>query len=141
MRRNDGRDDQVERWGRAAADAHRPSAPTALNQAMLARRRALVTPSAYGLRAVIVRGAGSEFSSASISGEMERRPQGVGSGARLRKDFDTIMRFALSMPDDRRGARTVHGGRREMAIAGDITIASRRVLRRTRTEIGAGIVS
>src|SRR5580704_18263579 len=76
---------------------NRPQRANALNAVMLGEIGSALDEIERdaGMRAVIVRGAGSAFSSGfDLKEQMERRLAGVESWRPiLRKDFDTIMRF------------------------------------------------
>ena len=88
----------VERIGLVARiTLNRPERANALNQLMLAEiGQALdALESDADVRAIIVRGAGSSFSSGfDLKEQIERRPKGTAEWQPiLRKDFDTIMTF------------------------------------------------
>ena len=126
---------------------NRPERTNALNQAMLDEiGRALdgIEDDA-GIRAVIVRGAGSAFSSGfDLKEQMERRPQGVEQWtAILRKDFDTIMRFwHCPLPTIAAVRGPCLAGACELALACDITIAADDAFfGEPELKFGAGIVS
>ena len=88
----------VERMGAVARlTLNRPERANALSQAMLAEiGQALdALEGDIDVRAIIVRGAGSTFSSGfDLKEQMQRRPRGAAQWQPiLRRDFDTIMRF------------------------------------------------
>src|SRR5262245_56272722 len=97
-----------------------------------------------GIRAVIVRGAGSAFTSGfDLKEQMERRPQGVDQWRSiLRKDFDTIMRFwHFPRPTIAAVRGPCLAGACELALACDITIASHDAFfGEPELKFGAGIV-
>jgi enoyl-CoA hydratase len=125
----------------------RPERANALNAVMLGEiGRALdEIERDAGLRVVIVRGAGTAFSSGfDLKEQMERRPAGVEAWREiLRHDFDTIMRFwHFPLPT----VATVRGpclaGACELALACDITIASHDAFfGEPELKFGAGIVA
>ena len=125
----------------------RPERANALNAVMLGEiGRALdEIERAAGLRVVIVRGAGTAFSSGfDLKEQMERRPAGIAAWREiLRHDFDTIMRFwHFPLPT----IATVRGpclaGACELALACDITIASHDAFfGEPELKFGAGIVA
>ncbi len=126
---------------------NRPERTNALNQAMLDEiGRALDDAERDpAIRAVIVRGAGTAFSSGfDLKEQMERRPQGAEQWrAILRKDFDTIMRFwHFSRPTIAAVRGPCLAGACELALACDITIASDDAFfGEPELKFGAGIVS
>jgi enoyl-CoA hydratase/carnithine racemase len=88
----------VERRGAVARlTLSRPERANALNAAMLSEINAALDALERddGVRALIVTGAGTAFSSGfDLKEQMERRPKGTDAWRDiLRKDFDTIMRF------------------------------------------------
>ena len=108
---------------------NRPERANALNATMLGEIGQALDEAERdtNVRVVIVRGAGSAFSSGfDLKEQMERRPSGVAAWQPLlRKDFDTIMRFwHFPLPT----IATVRGpclaGACELALACDITIAA-----------------
>jgi enoyl-CoA hydratase len=125
----------------------RPERANALNAAMLDEIGIALDEIERdaGMRAVIVRGAGSAFSSGfDLKEQMERRLAGVESWRPiLRKDFDTIMRFwHFPLPT----IATVRGpclaGACELALACDVTIASDDAFfGEPELKFGAGIVA
>lgn len=126
---------------------NRPERTNALNQAMLGEiNEALdAAESDPDIRAVIVRGAGTAFSSGfDLKEQMERRPQGVDQWRPiLRKDFDTIMRFwHFPRPTIAAVRGPCLAGACELAMACDITIASEEAFfGEPELKFGAGIVS
>jgi len=125
----------------------RPERANALNAAMLSEIGTALDEIEQdtGVRALIVTGAGTAFSSGfDLKEQMERRPVGVESWRPiLRKDFDTIMRF-WHFP--RPTIATVRGpclaGACELALACDITIASEDAFfGEPELKFGAGIVA
>jgi enoyl-CoA hydratase/carnithine racemase len=79
------------------------------------------------IRAVIVTGAGSAFSSGfDLKEQMERRPSGVAEWRPLlRKDFDTVMRFwRFPKPTIAAVRGACLAGACELALACDLTIAA-----------------
>src|SRR6202049_2448721 len=125
----------------------RPERANALNAAMLGEIGTALDEIERdaGLRALIVTGAGTAFSSGfDLKEQMERRPTGVEAWrAILRKDFDTIMRFwHFPLPT----IATVRGpclaGPCELALACDITIAADDAFfGEPELKFGAGIVA
>ena len=138
----------VEKIGAVARlTLSRPERANALNAAMLAEIAAALDAieNDGDVRALIVRGAGTAFSSGfDLKEQMERRPAGVEAWRTiLRKDFDTIMRF-WHFP--RPTIATVRGpclaGACELALACDITIASEDAFfGEPELKFGAGIVA
>jgi enoyl-CoA hydratase len=125
----------------------RPERANALNAAMLGEIAAALDEIERdpALRALIVTGAGTAFSSGfDLKEQMERRPSGVEDWRPiLRKDFDTIMRF-WHFP--RPTIATVRGpclaGACELALACDITIAADDAFfGEPELKFGAGIVA
>jgi enoyl-CoA hydratase len=76
---------------------NRPERVNAINQRMLEDLDAALDAAEHDddVRALIVTGAGSAFSSGfDLKEQMERRPQGVTAWRQiLRRDFDTVIRF------------------------------------------------
>ena len=138
----------VERIGAVARlTLNRPERANALNAAMLAEIAAALDEIEVDaeVRALIVRGAGTAFSSGfDLKEQMERRPTGVEAWRTiLRKDFDTIMRF-WHFP--RPTIATVRGpclaGACELALACDMTIAADDAFfGEPELKFGAGIVA
>jgi len=126
---------------------NRPERTNALNAAMLDEiGRALDDAERDpAIRAVIVRGAGTAFSSGfDLKEQMERRPQGIEQWrAILRKDFETIMRFwHFPRPTIAAVRGPCLAGACELALACDITIASEDAFfGEPELKFGAGIVS
>ena len=126
---------------------NRPERTNALNAAMLDEiGRALDDAERDpAVRVVIVRGAGTAFSSGfDLKEQMERRPQGVEQWrAILRKDFDTIMRFwHFPRPTIAAVRGPCLAGACELALACDITLASDDAFfGEPELKFGAGIVS
>jgi enoyl-CoA hydratase/carnithine racemase len=98
-----------------------------------------------GVRALIVTGAGTAFSSGfDLKEQMERRPLGVEAWRPiLRKDFDTIMRFwHFPRPTIAAVRGPCLAGACELALACDITIASDDAFfGEPELKFGAGIVA
>ena len=126
---------------------NRPERTNALNQAMLGEiNRALDDAERDpAIRAVIVRGAGTAFSSGfDLKEQMERRPQGVEQWRPvLRKDFDTVMRFwHFPRPTIAAVRGPCLAGACELALACDMTIASEDAFfGEPELKFGAGIVA
>jgi enoyl-CoA hydratase/carnithine racemase len=107
----------------------RPERANALNGAMLDEiGRALdAAEGDAAIRAVIVTGAGTAFSSGfDLKEQMERRPSGVAEWRPLlRKDFDTVMRFwRFPKPMIAAVRGPCLAGACELALACDLTIAA-----------------
>ena len=126
---------------------NRPERTNALNQLMLDEiGRALDEfERDPDNRAIIVRGAGSAFSSGfDLKEQMERQPKGVDQWRPLlRKDFDTIMRFwHCPRPTIAAVRGPCLAGACELALACDLTIASEDAFfGEPELKFGAGIVS
>ncbi len=126
---------------------NRPERANALNQAMLSEINQALDDAERDdtVRALIVRGAGSAFSSGfDLKEQMERRPQGAEQWRPiLRKDFDTIMRFwHFPRPTIAAVRGPCLAGACELALACDITIASEDAFfGEPELKFGAGIVS
>jgi enoyl-CoA hydratase len=126
---------------------NRPERANALNAVMLGEiGRALdEVERNSSMRALVVRGAGSAFSSGfDLKEQMERQPKGVEEWRTiLRHDFDTIMRFwHFPLPT----IATVRGpclaGACELALACDMTIAAEDAFfGEPELKFGAGIVA
>jgi len=121
---------EVERIGAAArVTLNRPERANALSQAMLAEiGRALDGLERDAeVRAIIVRGAGTVFSSGfDLKEQMERRPAGAAQWQPiLRRDFDTVMRFwHCTKPTIAAVRGACLAGACELALACDMTIAA-----------------
>ncbi len=115
--------------GVARITLNRPERTNALDQQMLgeictAMDQAEADPQ---VKAVIVRGAGSAFSSGfDLKAQMEARPVGVDAWRPLlRKDFDTVMRFwHCPKPTIAAVRGPCLAGACELALACDMTIAA-----------------
>ncbi|SMH43199.1 enoyl-CoA hydratase/isomerase family protein [Azospirillum agricola] len=125
---------------------NRPERLNAMSQTMLDEINAALDAVAAddGLRALVVTGAGSAFSSGfDLKDQMELRPQGVGQWrGLLRKDFDTVMRF-WHFPKPTIAAVNGHclAGAFELALACDVTVAADHALfGEPELKFGAGIV-
>jgi enoyl-CoA hydratase/carnithine racemase len=108
---------------------NRPERTNAMNAAMLTELAGAVDAAEQddAVRAVIVRGAGTAFSSGfDLKEQMERRPTGIAQWRPiLRKDFDVPMRFWHSPKPTIAAVRgPCLAGACELALACDITIAS-----------------
>src|SRR5215510_3279083 len=120
----------VERVGPLARlTLNRPQRANALSQAMLKEiAQALdALESDAGVNAIIVRGAGSAFSSGfDLKEQTELRPSGTAQWQPiLRQDFDTIMRFWHSPKPTIAAVRgACLAGACELALACDLTIAA-----------------
>jgi enoyl-CoA hydratase len=131
----------------ACITLNRPERTNALNQAMLGELGQALDAAERdaGIRAVIVRGAGTAFSSGfDLKEQMERRPEGVEQWRPiLRKDFDTIMRFwHCPLPTIAAVRGPCLAGACELALACDITIAADDAFfGEPELKFGAGIVS
>src|SRR5262245_17732286 len=137
----------VETLGRVARlTLARPERANAINQTMLTEIGAALDEIERNadIRAVIVTGAGSAFSSGfDLKEQMERRPSGVAAWQPLlRKDFDTIMRFwQLSKPTIAAVRGACLAGACELALCCDLTIASEDAFfGEPELKFGAGIV-
>jgi len=125
----------------------RPERANAMNQAMLGEiGDALDAIERDGqVRAVIITGAGSAFSSGfDLKEQMERRPAGVAAWQPLlRKDFDTVMRFwHFRTPTIAAVRGPCLAGACELALACDMTIASDDAFfGEPELKFGAGIVA
>ena len=117
-----------KRGGVAWLVLNRPERLNALNQTMLGEiNHALdLVEADEQLRAVVVTGAGSAFSSGfDLKEQMERQPRGIAQWRGiLRKDFDTVVRF-WRFPKPTIAAVNGHclAGAFELALACDMTIA------------------
>jgi enoyl-CoA hydratase len=137
----------VERIGPLARiTLNRPERANALSQGMLAEIcQALdALEGDSEVRAIVVRGAGSTFSSGfDLKEQMQRRPRGTAQWQPiLRKDFDTIMRFWHSPKPTIAAVRgPCLAGACELALACDITLAAPDALfGEPELKFGAGIV-
>ena len=115
--------------GVARITLNRPERANALNQAMLTEIVQALdeAESAQAVRAIVVRGAGSAFSSGfDLKEQMERRPSGVAQWRPiLRRDFDTVMRFwHCPKPTIAAVRGPCLAGACELALACDLTIAA-----------------
>jgi enoyl-CoA hydratase/carnithine racemase len=125
---------------------NRPERTNALNQAMLDEIGAALDLAEADpeVGAVVVRGAGSAFSSGfDLKDQMEARPTGVTQWRPLlRKDFDTVMRFwHCPKPTIAAVRGPCLAGACELALACDLTIASEDAFfGEPELKFGAGIV-
>ncbi len=125
---------------------NRPERANALNQAMLTEIGQALdeAESNAAVRAIVVRGAGSAFSSGfDLKEQMERRPAGVAQWRPiLRKDFDTVMRFwHCAKPTIAAVRGPCLAGACELALACDLTIAAEDAFfGEPELKFGAGIV-
>ena len=130
--------------GRITLD--RPERTNALNQAMLDEIGEALSEAERDadIGAIVVRGAGSAFSSGfDLKDQMERRPSGVTQWRPiLRKDFDTVMRFwHCPKPTIAAVRGPCLAGACELALACDMTIASEDAFfGEPELKFGAGIV-
>jgi enoyl-CoA hydratase len=138
----------IERRGAVARlTLSRPERANALNAAMLGEINAALDALERddGVRALIVTGAGTAFSSGfDLKEQMERRPQGMDAWRDiLRKDFDTIMRFwHFRTPTIAAVRGPCLAGACELALACDITIAADDAFfGEPELKFGAGIVA
>jgi enoyl-CoA hydratase len=133
--------------GIARITLNRPERTNALNQAMLVEIGQALDEIERDtdMRVVIVRGAGTAFSSGfDLKEQMERRPSGVDQWRPiLRRDFDTIMRFwHCPLPTIAAVRGACLAGASELALACDITIAADDAFfGEPELKFGAGIVS
>lgn len=124
----------------------RPERTNAINAAMLSEIWAALDTAEQdeSVRAVVVRGAGTAFSSGfDLKEQMERQPKGVAQWRPiLRKDFDVPMRFwHLPKPTIAAVRGPCLAGACELALACDITIASEDAFfGEPELKFGAGIV-
>jgi enoyl-CoA hydratase/carnithine racemase len=138
----------VERHGSIARLVlSRPERANALNQLMLTEINAALDALERDgeVRALIVTGAGSAFSSGfDLKEQMERRPTGTEQWRGiLRKDFDTVMRFwHFPRPTIAAVRGPCLAGACELALACDITIAAEDAFfGEPELKFGAGIVA
>jgi len=108
---------------------NRPARTNAMNGTMLSEISGALDMAEQddAIRAVVVRGAGTAFSSGfDLKDQMERRPSGVAEWRPiLRKDFDVPMRFwHLSKPTIAAVRGPCLAGACELALACDMTIAA-----------------
>jgi enoyl-CoA hydratase/carnithine racemase len=126
---------------------NRPERTNALNQAMLGEIGEAIDgiERDKNIRALIVRGAGTAFSSGfDLKEQMEHRPQGIEQWRPiLRKDFDTIMRFwHCPLPTIAAVRGPCLAGACELALACDITVAADDAFfGEPELKFGAGIVA
>lgn len=124
----------------------RPERTNAINATMLSEIDAALDAAEQdeAVRALVVRGAGSAFSSGfDLKEQMERRPQGVAQWRPiLRKDFDVPMRFwHLRKPTIAAVRGPCLAGACELALACDVTVASEDAFfGEPELKFGAGIV-
>ncbi|MEP9352227.1 enoyl-CoA hydratase-related protein [Xanthobacter sp. KR7-65] len=132
--------------GVALITLNRPERTNALDQEMLGEISAAMdlAEADPNVRAVVVRGAGSAFSSGfDLKAQMEARPAGVDEWRPLlRKDFDTVMRFwHCPKPTIAMVRGPCLAGACELALACDMTIASEDAFfGEPELKFGAGIV-
>jgi enoyl-CoA hydratase len=132
--------------GVARITLNRPERTNALNQTMLREIGAALDEAERDrdIGAVVVRGAGSAFSSGfDLKEQMERRPSGVAQWRPiLRNDFDTVMRFwHCPKPTIAAVRGACLAGACELALACDITIAAEDAFfGEPELKFGAGIV-
>jgi enoyl-CoA hydratase/carnithine racemase len=125
---------------------NRPERVNAINQQMLHDLGKALDAAEQddGVRAVIVTGSGSAFSSGfDLKEQMERRPQGVAAWRPiLRRDFDTVIRFwRCPKPTIAAVRGACLAGACELALACDMTIASEDAFfGEPELKFGAGIV-
>jgi enoyl-CoA hydratase len=138
----------VEKLGPIARiTLNRPERANALNQTMLAEIGAALDQAENDaeVRALIVRGAGSSFSSGfDLKEQMERQPRGVDQWRPLlRRDFDTVMRFwHFPRPTIAAVRGPCLAGACELALACDLTIAADDAFfGEPELKFGAGIVA
>jgi enoyl-CoA hydratase/carnithine racemase len=126
---------------------NRPERANALNKAMLAEIGAALDQAEQetDLRVLIVRGAGSAFSSGfDLKEQMERQPRGIDEWRPvLRRDFDTVMRFwHFPRPTIAAVRGPCLAGACELALACDLTIAADDAFfGEPELKFGAGIVA
>ena len=138
----------VEKLGTVARlTLNRPERANALNKAMLEEIGAALDQAERDadVRALIVRGAGSAFSSGfDLKEQMERQPRGIDEWRPiLRRDFDTVMRFwHFPRPTIAAVRGPCLAGACELALACDMTIASEDAFfGEPELKFGAGIVA
>ena len=126
---------------------NRPERTNALNQAMLGEINQALDAAERdpSVRAVIVRGAGTAFSSGfDLKEQMERPPRGLDQWRPvLRQDFDTVMRFwHFPRPTIAAVRGPCLAGACELALACDLTIAADDAFfGEPELKFGAGIVA
>ena len=132
--------------GTATLTLNRPSRVNAINKAMLGELQHALdqVEDDESIRAVIVTGAGANFSSGfDLKEQMETRPAGVAVWREiLDRDFGTVMRFwHLSKPTIAAVRGYCLAGACELALACDMTIAAEdAVFGEPELKFGAGIV-
>jgi enoyl-CoA hydratase/carnithine racemase len=132
--------------GVARLTLNRPKRANALDQTMLEEIGAALdeVESDDRVRALIVRGAGTAFSSGfDLKEQMARRPSGAAQWEPiLRRDFDTVMRFWHSPKPTIAAVRgACLAGAFELALACDLTIAAEDAFfGEPELKFGAGIV-
>jgi enoyl-CoA hydratase len=138
----------VERLGAVARlTLNRPERANALNKAMLEEIGAALDQAERDadVRVLIVRGAGSAFSSGfDLKEQMERQPRGIDEWRPiLRRDFDTVMRFwHFPRPTIAAVRGPCLAGACELALACDLTIAADDAFfGEPELKFGAGIVA
>lgn len=136
--------EKLEGVGRITLD--RPERTNAMNATMLGEIEAAMDAleADESVRAIIVRGAGTAFSSGfDLKEQMERRPSGIAQwDGILRKDFDAIMRFwHCPKPTIAAVRGPCLAGACELALACDMTIAAEDAFfGEPELKFGAGIV-
>jgi len=126
---------------------NRPERANALNRTTLEEIGAALDQAEHDpdIRVVIVRGAGSAFSSGfDLKEQMERPPRGIDEwGPVLRRDFDTVMRFwHFPRPTIAAVRGPCLAGACELALACDLTIAADDAFfGEPELKFGAGIVA
>ena len=138
----------VEKLGPVARlTLNRPERANALNKAMLEEIGAALDEAERDpdIRVLIVRGAGSAFSSGfDLKEQMERQPRGIDEWRPiLRRDFDTVMRFwHFPRPTIAAVRGPCLAGACELALACDLTIAADDAFfGEPELKFGAGIVA
>jgi len=138
----------VERLGPVARlTLNRPERANALNQTMLGEINAALDAAEKDadVRVLIVRGAGSAFSSGfDLKEQMERQPRGLDQWRPiLRRDFDTVMRFwHFPRPTIAAVRGPCLAGACELALACDLTVAADDAFfGEPELKFGAGIVA
>jgi enoyl-CoA hydratase len=138
----------VEKLGPVARlTLNRPERANALNQTMLGEIGAALDAAENDpdVRVVIVRGAGTAFSSGfDLKEQMERQPRGIDEWRPLlRRDFDTVMRFwHFPRPTIAAVRGPCLAGACELALACDLTIAADDAFfGEPELKFGAGIVA